>query len=199
MKKVKICGLSRPEDIAAVNLALPDCCGFVINFPKSPRNVSPDEVKRLRAGLSGGIEPVGVFVDEAPELIAELLSSGVIAAAQLHGSEDAAYISRLRALTAKPLWQSFQIRTASDVARAAESTADFVLLDAGQGSGRAFDWALLRGFPRPFALAGGLSAENLPEAMRTGAELFDVSGGVETNGVKDAEKIKVFVDTVRSR
>ncbi|MGM9522471.1 MAG: phosphoribosylanthranilate isomerase [Oscillospiraceae bacterium] len=197
MTRVKICGLSRPPDIEAVNRIRPDYCGFVIDFPKSRRNVSPETASALRAGLSTDIVPVGVFVDKPVEAVAELLNAGIISVAQLHGGEDSSYIASLRRLASGTVWQAFQIRTREDAARAAESAADFVLLDAGQGAGKAFDWELIDGFPRPFGLAGGLNIENLPGALCTRAALLDVSGGVETGGVKDPAKIAAFVAAVR--
>ncbi len=198
MKKIKICGLSRPVDIETINLVKPEYCGFIINFPKSRRNVSPEKLRELRSGLSSEVTPVGVFVDQPPEMIAELLNSGVISVAQLHGKEDMEYIARLRKLTIHPIWQAFQIHSKSDVSQAVQSQADLVLLDAGQGEGKSFDWDLLDGFPRDFALAGGLNLENLPDALKTEACLLDVSGGVESDGVKDPEKIRSFIDYVRS-
>ena len=88
MKKIKICGLSRMADIEAVNAVKPEYCGFVIDFPKSKRNVDKETVKKLSASLEREIVPVGVFVDKSPEDVALLLNSSVILAAQLHGSED---------------------------------------------------------------------------------------------------------------
>lgn len=198
MKKVKICGLFRQEDIEAVNQIRPDYCGFVINFPKSHRNVSPDTVRLLRSGLDAAVTPVGVFVDQPAELVAELLNSHTISVAQLHGSEDETYLAALRNLTDRPVWQAFQVRAAADLERAAASTADFVLLDAGQGAGKVFDWSRLAGFPRAFGLAGGLQTDNLDDALKTEATLLDVSGGVETEKRKDAEKIREFVARVRN-
>lgn len=197
MKKIKICGLSRPADIETINRVKPEYCGFIINFPRSRRNVSPETVRELRSKLVPQVIPVGVFVDRPPEMIAEMLNDGTVSVAQLHGNEDEEYIANLRKLTSRPIWQAFQIHSVEDVSRAARSSADLVLLDAGQGSGKAFDWSLLDGFPREFGLAGGLNLKNLSDALKTRACLLDVSGGVETDGVKDAEKIKAFADCVR--
>lgn len=195
--KVKICGLSRPADIDAVNAARPDYCGFVVDVPKSHRSVTPQTLRCLRKALEPGIAPVGVFVDEPPETVAALLNDGTLAAVQLHGHEDYAYLAALRALTAGPVWQAFQVRTPEDVRRANESAADLALLDAGQGAGKAFDWALLHAVTRPFALAGGLNLDNIPAAMQTGAVLLDVSSGVETNQKKDFYKIQAIVAMIR--
>ncbi len=198
MKKVKLCGLFRQEDVEAVNEIRPDYCGFVICFPKSHRSVSLNQLRELRSLLCPEVQPVGVFVNQPEEFVASLLEDGTLSCAQLHGTESRGYISRLRQLTDKPIWQAVQIRCPEDVRRAAESTADFVLLDAGQGEGKTFSWELLNGFPRPFGLAGGLNEENLPLALQTGAVLFDVSGGVETGKKKDPEKMRKFAAMVRS-
>ena len=97
--KIKICGLSRAEDICYVNEARPDYCGFVIGVPKSRRNVTEEQLRRLRRGLQEGITPVGVFVNADPRLVAKLLEEGLIDAAQLHGGENEEYIRKLREMT----------------------------------------------------------------------------------------------------
>lgn len=197
MKKIKICGLTRPEDIETVNLLKPEYCGFVINFPKSKRNLTPEQVYALSKELNPSVIPVGVFVNQPPELVAELLNQGVVSIAQLHGQETEEYLTTLRSLTVQPIWQAFQVKTGEELRLAARSTADFILLDAGQGEGRTFDWSCLESLDRPFGLAGGLKEDNLPLALRTRAELLDVSGGVETEGYKDPEKIERFIFLVR--
>ncbi len=195
--QVKICGLSRSEDIHAVNEAKPDYCGFILHFPKSRRNISINTLRTLRAGLSDTVIPVGVFVDQPPQTIANLLAQNLISIAQLHGHEDETYLSALRRLTDKPIWQAFQVHGTQDIIRAEQSTADFILLDAGQGQGKAFPWDLLNEVRRPFALAGGVALENLPQAMQTGAQMLDISSGAETNGKKDFDKIMSIVTTIR--
>ena len=196
--KIKLCGLSRPVDIDYVNQAKPDYCGFIVNFPKSRRNVTPEQVRALTARLSGDIIPVGVFVDESVETVAGLLEDGTIAVAQLHGHEDEAYLAALRKLTSKPIWQAFQIRSAADLERAKSSTANLVLLDSGQGSGVTLDWSILADFPRPFVLAGGLTAENIPAAVQqVKPYAVDLSSGVETEGYKDYEKMLAAVAAVK--
>lgn len=198
MKKVKICGLFGEEDIEIVNRVKPDYCGFVINFPKSHRNVSPETVKILRSALCDAVTPVGVFVNQPAEFVAKLLNDRAISVAQLHGDEDENYLATLRKLTGKPIWQAFRVRSDADLERATASSADFVLLDAGQGEGKVFDWSKLSGFPRIFGLAGGLQSSNLDDALKTGAALLDVSGGVETEKRKDAKKITEFVEKIRN-
>lgn len=197
--QVKICGLSRLVDIDIVNEERPDYCGFIINYPKSKRSLSPEDLSPLLARLGTHISPVGVFVDQPLDLVAGILNRTKIAVAQLHGKEDNEYIARLRLKTSKPIWQAFEVTGIEDIDRAVNSQADLVLLDAGKGAGLAFDWTLLEGFPRPFALAGGLRLDKLERALRTGASLLDVSSGVESGGKKDPEKVKSFVNLVRSR
>ena len=198
---IKICGLSRMEDIDYVNEARPDYCGFVIGVPASRRNVTVTQLARLRQRLSEQICPVGVFVNAVPEFIAELLNDGVIDAAQLHGSEDETYIARLRDMTDKPLIKAFSIQNLSDLEEAEKSSADLVLLDHGKGgTGASFDWELLRHWKeRPYILAGGLDAGNIPEAVREyHPYAVDLSSSVETGGKKDREKILAAVAAVRS-
>ena len=199
MMQVKICGLSRLVDIDIVNEERPDYCGFIINYPKSKRSLSPEDLSPQLARLGSHISPVGVFVDQPLDLVAGILNRTKIAVAQLHGKEDNEYIASLRLKTSKPIWQAFEVTGIEDIDRAVNSQADLVLLDAGKGAGLAFDWTLLEGFPRPFALAGGLRLDKLERALRTGASLLDVSSGVESGGKKDPEKVKSFVNLVRSR
>ena len=197
MTKVKFCGLRRFEDIAAANQLLPDYIGFVF-AAASRRCIGPDIAAALRAQLAPGITAVGVFVDAAPSAVAALLQRGVIDMAQLHGHEDAAYIARLRALSPQPIIQAFRIRTKSDVQRANASSADWVLLDAGAGQGERFDWQLLSGVTRPYFLAGGLSPDNVADAIAQWHPwAVDVSSGIERDGWKDAMKMKRFMEQIR--
>ena len=159
--KIKLCGLTRPCDIEAVNELQPDYIGFVF-AKKSRRYVGPGKAEELKAMLAPGIQAVGVFVNEEPERIVSLLEAGTIDVAQLHGQEGEREIRRLRELTDHPLIQAFRIDTEQDVERANASTADYVLLDSGAGgTGTVFDWDLLQAIRRPYFLAGGLDTENL--------------------------------------
>ena len=200
MTKIKLCGLTRPEDIAAANALKPEYIGFVF-APRSRRAVSREKAAELRAQLSPEIQTVGVFVNEAPETVARLLNEDLLDIAQLHGQEDAAYIARLRSLTSKPLWQAFRVEDAASLAAAARSPADRVLLDSGAGgTGTAFNWKLLQGFPRPYILAGGLDADNAADAVsRLHPDVVDVSSGIETAGRKDPAKMAAFVAAVRKQ
>lgn len=205
--KIKICGLSREEDIDYVNEARPDYCGFIINFPKSRRNVTPDRVRELVRGLDETICPVGVFVDEPVETIMSLASDGTLGAVQLHGKESQEYVVELKRRLAEaasgrgriPVIQAFKILTAGDAVCACRSAADYILLDSGTGTGQTFDWSLAGEMDRPFFLAGGLGPENLQEAIRRMRPYaVDMSSSVETDGVKDRSKIIAAVDAVRA-
>ena len=184
MTKIKLCGLSRPEDIAAANEVNPDYIGFVF-APKSKRYVSPTQAARLKQQLAPGIQAVGVFVKEDPETVGHLLEDGVIDVAQLHGGESEAYI--------------FRVDTPADLEKAQASSADYILLDSGDGgTGERFDWSLLAGATRPYFLAGGLDPENVGGAVeKLKPYAVDVSSGIETDGKKDPEKMRNFVRAVR--
>ena len=197
MTKIKLCGLSRRCDIDAANALMPDYVGFVF-AEGSKRRVTPAQAQALKNALSPRILAVGVFVGEAPATVAALLGGGIIDAAQLHGGEDAAYIRALRRMTDRPIWQAFRVRTRADVEQAGRSEADCILLDAGAGTGTAFDWGLLDRVERPYFLAGGLDTENVAGAIRLLRPFgVDVSSGIESGGGKDAEKMAAFVAAVR--
>ena len=198
MTKIKFCGMMRAADIAAANALHPDYIGFVF-APGSRRAVTPERAAALKAQLALGIQAVGVFVNAQPAQIAALLAAGTIDIAQLHGQEDEAYLQALRALTDKPIIKAFRVDTAADLERAAAFPADGLLLDSGAGgTGTAFDWTLLRDFTRPYFLAGGLSAENVGEAIQKYRPYaVDVSSGIETDGKKDATKMAAFAAAVR--
>lgn len=197
MTRIKLCGLTRPRDIRAANELKPDYVGFVF-AQKSRRYVTPHQAEALKALLVPGIQAVGVFVDEPIQRVADLLDRGVIHLAQLHGSEDGDYVRALKARTGKPVIQAFRVASAEDIRRAEESPADFILLDSGAGTGTVFDWTLLETVKRPYFLAGGLGLHNVAQAV---AQLHpyavDVSSGIETDGVKDPDKMADFVAAVR--
>ena len=196
--KIKICGLRRREDILAVNEAKPDYCGFIIEFPKSSRNVTGALVRELTAKLNPDIIPVGVFVNAAPERVEKLLLDGTIHIAQLHGQEDEAYIRRIQKNTGHQVIKAFSVKTAQDIENAMKSPADYILLDqGGGGTGQTFDWSLIPEIDRPFFLAGGLGVENLETAVRTiHPYAVDLSSSVETDGMKDRDKILKAVQLV---
>lgn len=199
MTKIKLCGLSRSCDIEAANALQPEYIGFVF-APKSRRYVSMEQAAALKKLLSPEIKAVGVFVNENAETVAAYLKAGIIDIAQLHGGESEDYIRQLRSLTDKPLIRAFRIDTEQDIEAANESSADYVLLDSGEGgTGTAFDWHLLKRIRRSYFLAGGLTVHNAANAVRTLAPYaVDVSSGIETDGCKDRNKMKAFVTAVRT-
>lgn len=197
MTKIKLCGLSRQCDIEWANELKPDYIGFIF-WSKSKRNVSPEKAKKLKALLSPDIKAVGVFVNEPVENVAELLSNNIIDVAQLHGSEDEEYIAKLRTLSDKPIIKAFLLKSKDDAKTAEKSTADYILLDSGMGAGKSFDWNLLQNIRRPYFLAGGLYPENVADAIdKLSPFAVDVSSGIETDNVKDKNKMTAFVKAVR--
>ena len=197
MTKIKLCGLSRIEEIEAANELKPEYIGFVF-APKSRRYVAPEAAAELKKQLSGEIQAAGVFVNESVEKIAELLDDHIIDIAQLHGDEDEAYIRRLRQLTGKPIIKAFQVKSEKEITDARQCSADYILLDSGAGTGTVFDWNILKKIDRPYFLAGGLSAGNVGKAVRELQPFaVDVSSGIETDRRKDKEKMAAFVAAVR--
>ena len=188
MVKIKICGLTRPQDIEVVNLEKPDYIGFV--FAESKRKVTPPQAVDLKKILSPDIISVGVFVNETVDNILYLVYNGVIDIIQLHGSEDEQYIEKLKMLTGKKIIK----------ANSNSYSADYLLFDnIMPGSGQTFDWDLIGEVSKPYFLAGGLNVENINEAIiKTAPFAVDSSSGVETGGVKDPVKIKEFIRRVRN-
>ncbi len=192
MTKIKFCGLKRTEDIKYANELNPDFIGFVF-APKSKRFVDADTAKELKNLLDSNIKAVGVFVDEDLNAVAKLLKDGIIDIAQLHGSEDDEYIKRLRTLCDKPIIKAFMIESPDDIKKANESSADYVLLDSGKGSGVTFNWDLIKEVNRPYFLAGGLDCDNVENALNSLTPFaVDVCSGIETDGYKDFEKMSRF-------
>lgn len=197
MTKIKLCGLSRIEDIQTANKLKPDYIGFVF-AERSKRRVSPLKATELKSKLDPDVKAVGVFLDDNLDLVAAMLNLGIVDLVQLHGSEDEAYIEKVRSITNKPIIKAFIINSINDVKAAESSTADYILLDGGKGSGKAFDWTLLKDIKRPYFLAGGLNPDNAADAVRKLKPYsVDVSTGIETDGLKDAEKMAAFVSAVR--
>lgn len=197
--KIKLCGMFRECDIDYANEAKPDYIGFIMGFPKSHRNISPETASALKRRLSPDIQAVGVFVNAPIEMVANAAASGIIDLIQLHGSEDDSYIEQLREKTTVPIIKAIKVRSAEDIANSPK-LADFLLLDNGTGTGQMFDHAVLEGLkiPKPFFLAGGLTPENLSEIPRNPLPYaVDLSSGIETDKVKDKAKMLAAVKAVR--
>ncbi|MBO5260682.1 MAG: phosphoribosylanthranilate isomerase [Coprococcus sp.] len=197
MTRIKLCGITRLCDIEVLNHVKPEYIGFVF-AQNSRRYVTPDKAYTLKSALSSDIKAVGVFVDAPVSEVAGLLENDIIDIAQLHGHEDEDYIRGLKALCNKPVIKAFRIGCGEDLADIDECTADYVLLDSGAGSGESFDWGLIKDIKRPYFLAGGLSADNVRDAINILHPFaVDASSGIETGGFKDEEKIRTFIKAVR--
>lgn len=199
--KIKICGLSRPADVDAVNAARPDYIGFV--FAQSKRRVDENTAAALKARLSPGILSVGVFVNAPPEQIVRLCRDGILDAVQLHGDEDAAYILELGRRIPNPIIKALRVKSAVQILEAQALPCRWLLLDAAPpqgygGGGNPFDWSLIPAGIKPFFLAGGLTPKNIPAAAQCGPWCLDMSSGVETDGRKDPDKIAAAVAAARS-
>lgn len=207
---IKICGISTGEALEAAIRTRADYAGFVF-FPKSPRNVSPAEAARLSERAGGRIARVGLFVDATDDTIAEALAAASLDVLQLHGAETPERAAQLRARFGVPVWKALSVACAEDVARAHAyaGAIERVLFDAKTpkgalpgGMGLSFDWKLVANWNGPLAwgLAGGLSPDNVAEAVRlTGSPLVDTSSGVESEpGVKDEGRITAFCAAVRA-
>ena len=216
--KVKMCGISKVETIPAVVEAKPDYMGLV--FAPSKRQVTVDQAKTLVEELHRGyaqkygsdtehdkndtIKTVGVFVNETVDNLVTIANEANLDAVQLHGDEDETFIQSLKERTNVEVWKAIQIRTAADTEKWIDSSADMLLFDAYHkdergGTGEVFDWSSLDAFERPFMLAGGIDSTNVARAIRTVRPYgIDISSGIETNGVKDDEKITAFTKIVKS-
>lgn len=202
MTKIKICGLTRCEDIQSVNRCRPDYIGLV--FCASRRRVTPAQAALLKGGLDPRIKAVGVFVNEMPGTIIELCKSGIIDGVQLHGDENEVYIKKLKKQLTCPLIKAIRVQNAEQIRQADRLPCDMLLLDTYQtgqygGSGRAFDHSMIPAMRKPFMLAGGLDISNIEAAIRRCAPYgVDISSGVETEGLKDETKIRNIIQTVGS-
>ena len=209
--KVKMCGISKVETIPAVVEAKPDYMGLV--FAPSKRQVTVEQAKILIEELhkqcinhydTKVVKTVGVFVNETLDNLVRIADTANLDAVQLHGDEDEAFIQSLKERTNVEVWKAVQIRSAADVEKWIDSSADMLLFDAYHkdergGTGEVFDWSSLDAFERPFMLAGGIDSTNVARAIRTVRPYgIDISSGIETNGVKDDEKITAFTKIVKS-
>lgn len=199
MSKIKICGLTREIDAEYINEAKPDFAGFVIGVEWSSRNINITQAEILRKRIDNSIPAVGVFIDYPAKKVAQLANTGIIDIVQLHGSESDDYILKLRSLSPNTeIWKAFVIKSAADIETAEKSSADRVLLDSGAGCGKTFDWSAVNRINREFILAGGLNSKNIPEAIsQVHPWAVDLSSGVETDKIKDRNKILEAVAAAR--
>ena len=195
--EIKICGLTRVEDIIAVNRYGADYAGFVF-CKKSKRYIDSYKAGELIDLLRSDITTVGVFLDEPLDNVISAARISGVQMIQLHGHESDEYVEYVRRTLERPVIKAFKADEEGALERALKSNADYVMIDSGAGSGKKFDWNILKGFKRDYFLAGGLDPESVGEAIRL-LEPFavDVSSGVETDGIKDEEKIAKFIKAVK--
>ena len=194
--KIKICGLSRIEDILYVNELLPDYIGFV--FAPSKRQITYEKAKELKQLTKKEIKVVGVFVNESIELIVNYLNENIIDCAQLHGSETNEMILKIKETTGKEVWKAVKVETQEDVTLATKYEADKILFDSGSGSGKAFSWQLLKEYKNDYFLAGGIGSQNIEAVIKNiNPYGIDLSSMVETNGWKDYYKMKFMIEKAR--
>ena len=199
MTKIKFCGMMRPEDVGFANAIHPDYVGVVF-APGRKRTITYKTAKKLKSSLNPDICCTGVFVNEEVSRILSIMEKGIIDACQLHGNEDEHYIRALKGAGTKQVIKAFRIQSTGDLKRAYDCCADEILLDAGYGDGKTFDWDLLAGFDRPFFLAGGLDPVNVRDAItRLHPYGVDVSSGIETDGKKSQIKMSAFAQAVRAQ
>ncbi|MBR3139251.1 MAG: phosphoribosylanthranilate isomerase [Methanobrevibacter sp.] len=199
MVKIKICGIKRLEDIEIVNKYKPDFIGFV--FANSKRKVSHNLALNLRKNLSEDISAVGVFVDADKKEILKLYNDGIIDIAQLHGNEDENYICDLKKKTQNKLKiiKAIEISQNTDLSQYDDYNSDYLLLDSGKGSGKTFDWNLIKkDLKKDFFLAGGLNSSNISQAIcEFNPYAVDLSSALEVDGFKDENKIKEIMEIIK--
>ena len=195
--ELKICGLSRLEDVIAVNRFGADYAGFVF-FKKSKRYIDPYKAGELIELLRSDIKSVGVFLDEPLDSVISAARISGVEMIQLHGHESEEYVEYVKRTLERPVIKAFKADEEGALERALNTSADYILIDSGAGTGKKFDWSILKDFGRDYFLAGGLDPESVGEAISM-LEPFavDVSSGVETDGVKDTEKIEKFINAVK--
>ncbi|MCX9155136.1 phosphoribosylanthranilate isomerase [Niveibacterium sp. 24ML] len=200
--RVKICGLTRPQDVQAAVAEGADALGFVF-YPKSPRFVDAGRAADLALHVPPFVTIVGLFVNPEPADVESVLAAVPVQLLQFHGDEDPTFCEQF----GRPYIKAVRMRAGVDLLHYAASfaSAQALLVDAFAegygGSGETFDWALIPpGLSKPLILSGGLSADNVSEAIRRIHPVaVDVSSGVESGkGIKDARRIADFIAGVRS-
>ena len=194
---IKMCGMRTLEEMVWIWRIMPEYVGFVF-AEKSKRYVTPQQAHILSDGLDEKITPVGVFVDSSFDEINSICKAGTIKIAQLHGNEPDELILRLQDAGINVI-RAFQVHSEADIEKAENSPADLVLLDSGTGSGKTFDWSLIKQISRPYFLAGGLDPKNVSQAIeQLHPFAVDVSSGIERKEYKDCEKMMEFAYAVRN-
>ena len=196
MARVKICGINSPEDVEIVNELKPDYVSFA--FYKNKRQVTYEKARKLKQILDKDIRVIGVFVDENTNVVASAANDDLLDVIEFHGNEGPGEIERIKAFTEKPIIQGFRIRSRGDVELALDSHADSILMYSDSESGIPMDWKLLMNVTRPYFLAGGLNADNIEKAIKICHPFaVSVTTGVETDGIKDREKMAAFIKMAR--
>lgn len=195
--KIKFCGLRREEDVKYAASLGAGFMGFILS-ERFKRFVKPEDVASFRKFVPASTKTVGVFVDEPEDYVIGCAKTAKLDMIQLHGNEDDGYINDIKEKTGLPVIKMVKPVSESDIIAARHCVADLILLDSGTGTGKVFDWSLIRDLDRDYILAGGLTPENVGEAVeRLKPFAVDVSSGVETEGIKDFSKMKAFAAEVR--
>ena len=198
MTLVKMCGITREADVGVLNTLHPDFTGFVF-WEKSKRFISKGDALRLSEMLDPKIEPVGVFLNPSIEKVIDIAGSGCIKMIQLHGDESESFVREVQNKSGLPVIRAFKISTKDDLDTAVSTDADLLMLDGGAGEGRSFDWSILDDVNRTYLLAGGLTPENVEQAISKAHPYgVDVSTGIETDGLKDPDKMRRFMTAVKT-
>ncbi|MEK6876397.1 MAG: phosphoribosylanthranilate isomerase [Nanoarchaeota archaeon] len=203
MTKVKVCGITNYEDAAHAAILGSDYLGF--NFYElSPRYIDESEVKKFIGRLPKNVRKVGVFVNQNLDAVKKIVENLDLDLIQLHGDETQDYCSKLKAETKKQIIKAFRIKDKNDINKIKNYNVDYLMFDAYKegmfgGTGRTFDWKIIKGANKPFFLSGGLNPKNVKEAIRIAKPYaVDVASGVEANQrKKDYNKIKEFIECAK--
>lgn len=206
--KIKTCGLFREEDINYANELKPDYIGFV--FAESKRKVGVEKAYNLKNKLDKEIKSVGVFVNDNLDFILNLIREKIIDIIQLHGNEDNDFLDNLKTKTNAKIIKFIPVENADSILNSLNIFSDFILLDNLKGGvGKTFNWDYLKEafelnkkfievFNKKYFLAGGLNKENINEALKFNPYCVDLSGGLETDGIKDFEKMKYIINITKN-
>lgn len=202
--KIKLCGIRRLKDVEYLNEFKPDYAGFILS-EGFRRYVDPETFLKLKSHLDKSIKTVGVFVNEPMDRIMKYYAEE-LDVIQLHGDETDEYLQKLKNKVKCKIWRAVRVKNAKDVISADNIGADLLLLDsfsANQygGTGKTADWSIINSvnIKTPFFLAGGLNKDNVCDAVQTVKPYgIDISGGIETDGFKDRNKIENIMKLIRS-